>query len=65
MTKLTSSLKFCRCCGSKAYGLKRVCKRCGVPAIWDKANAEQLAEEAQEIAQKIALFERVLRESEA
>ena len=59
MTKSTSSLKFCRCCGSKAYGRKRVCKRCGVPAIWDKANAEQLDEEAQ----KIALFERMLQDS--
>ena len=58
MTQTTSSLKFCRCCGSKAYGRKRVCKSCGVPAIWDKANAEQLAEEAE----RIAFFERLLKE---
>ena len=58
MTQTTSSLKFCRCCGSRAYGRKRVCKRCGVPAIWDKANAEQLAEEAA----RYEKFERMLKE---
>lgn len=58
MTQTTSSLKFCRCCGSRAYGRKRVCKRCGGPAIWDKANAEQLAEEAA----RYEKFERMLKE---
>jgi ribosomal protein L37E len=38
-----TTLKFCRCCGTKAFGRKRVCPTCKVPAIWDKATAEQAA----------------------
>ncbi len=61
MIHTTSTLKFCRCCGGKAYGRKRVCKSCGVPAIWDKANTEQLAEEAA----WAVTFEKMLQELNA
>ena len=59
-----ATFKVCRCCGSKASLRKRVCNRCGVPAIWDKATPEQQAEHDAEKARKVALFEELLRETD-
>ena len=35
------TFKVCRCCEMPAPRLRRVCRSCGVPAIWDKPTPEQ------------------------
>ena len=35
------TFKVCRCCGMPSPRLRRVCRTCGVMAIWDKPTPEQ------------------------
>jgi len=60
-----STLKFCRCCRTKAFGRKRVCPTCKVPAIWDKATPEQVAEQAAHNARMEAFLQKLLADEGA
>lgn len=37
----SETFKVCRCCGMPSPRLRRVCRFCGVKAIWDKPTDEQ------------------------
>lgn len=44
--------KVCSCCHTKANTkLQRVCKRCGVPAIWRAPNCDEIAAETARVNQ--------------
>lgn len=59
------TFKICRCCRTKASLRKRVCKRCGVPAIWDRPSQAEQASHDADIARRQQFIERLMAESEA
>lgn len=56
------TFKVCRCCGTKASLRKRICERCGVPAIWDKPTKEQQAAHAADIQRREDFMNKLLTE---
>jgi hypothetical protein len=59
---LSKNFKLCRCCNTKAYGRQRVCKVCGVPAIWDKPTTEQQATHDADVDRRVNFMENLLKE---
>lgn len=52
------TLKFCCCCNKPAHSrLQRVCRSCGVPAIWRQATPAEIAAKEARTARTLALIE--------